>query len=60
MNKRVTKMLYNYAVASNQNIKELKSWWNTLNWRERTEEKRRIMAELDGGSSAGSDAEAAS
>ena len=46
MNKRVTKLLYQYAAIAETDIKTLKKWWNTLNWKERTKERQRIEEEL--------------
>lgn len=46
MNKTVAKLLSKYAVISEQNNKELKKWWNTLDWREKTIERKRIEEEL--------------
>ena len=46
MNKRVSKLLYKYAAVSDMNIKDLKKWWNTLNWQEKTAERQRMENEL--------------
>lgn len=48
MNKKVTKLLSKYASASDTSIKELKKWWHTLSWQEKTAERKRIEAELSG------------
>jgi len=46
MNKRVTKLLYKYASISDMKINELKKWWNTLSWKEKTAERERMESEL--------------
>jgi hypothetical protein len=48
MNKKVTKLLSKYASISDTNLKELKKWWHTLSWQEKTEERKRMEAELTG------------
>jgi len=46
MNKRVTKLLYKYASISDMKVNELKKWWNTLSWQEKTAERIRMEREL--------------
>lgn len=46
MNEKTAKTLNKYARFSGQNNKELKAWWNQLNWIERTAERKRILAEM--------------
>mgnify|MGYP005726207709 CR=1 FL=1 len=46
MNKTVSKLLSKYATISDQSVRDLKKWWNTLDWREKTAEKKRILEEL--------------
>ncbi|RMF55670.1 MAG: hypothetical protein D6748_14945 [Calditrichaeota bacterium] len=46
MNRRIAKLLSQYAAVSKSDLKELKKWWNQLSWQERTVEKKRIEAEL--------------
>ena len=46
MNKKVTKLLYKYAPLSNMKVNELKKWWNTLSWEEKTAERARMEREL--------------
>jgi len=48
MNERVGKMLSRYARKTSKPPKELKRWWELLNWREKTHERKRILAELAG------------
>ncbi len=46
MNQRVTKLLHQYASISEQDIKSLKKWWNSLDWQERTKARKQIEEEL--------------
>lgn len=46
MNKKVTKLLYKYASISDMKVNELKKWWHTLNWQEKTAERERMEREL--------------
>jgi hypothetical protein len=48
MNKKVTKLLSKYASVSDTSLKELKKWWHTLNWQEKTAERERMEAVLAG------------
>lgn len=57
MNKRVTKLLYKYALISDMKINELKKWWNTLSWQEKTAERERMERELGFGEAEETEAE---
>lgn len=46
MNRKVSKLLSKYAVVSEQKVDDLKKWWNTLNWQEKTRERIRMQKQL--------------
>ena len=46
MNQKTIKLLNAYASKTEQSKKELRKWWNSLSWVEKTREKKRIEAEL--------------
>ncbi len=46
MNQRVTKLLHQYASITDQDIKSLKKWWNSLNWQERSKARKQIEEDL--------------
>lgn len=46
MNEKTIKILKKYARRTGQGEEQVKQWWNSLDWRERTSERRRILAEL--------------
>lgn len=47
MNKKVSKLLYKYAGVSEMKVKDLKKWWNTLSWQEKTVERQRMERKLN-------------
>jgi hypothetical protein len=48
MNNKVTKLLSKYASISDTSLKDLKKWWHTLSWQEKTVERKKMEAELAG------------
>ncbi len=46
MNQKTAKLLRSYATYADMNYKELKKWWNSLSWRERTIERKRMIEDL--------------
>ncbi len=48
MNEKTGKMLSRYARRANRPLKDLKRWWESLNWRQRGPERQRIRKELAG------------
>ncbi len=46
MNQRTAKLLHSYALYSDTKVDELKRWWKSLSWLEKTRERKRMQAEL--------------
>ncbi len=46
MNQKNVKLLRKYSSLTGRNHNELKKWWNSLNWIEKTEEKKKIIKEI--------------
>ncbi len=46
MNRTASKLLTSYATATDRNRKDVKRWWKSLSWQERTLERKRIEQEL--------------
>lgn len=46
MNRKISKLLSKYAVVSEQKIGDLKKFWHTLSWREKTRERLRMEKQL--------------
>lgn len=48
MNSKTTKLLSRYCNFTSQKEKITKNWWNSLNWIQRTKERKRILLEMGG------------
>ncbi len=48
MNQRTVRLLNDYARLVNKKPREIRKWWNSLSWKERTRERERILKELEG------------
>lgn len=46
MNERTAKLLSKYAAKSGKAEKELKTWWKSLDFKQRTRERKRMQSEL--------------
>jgi len=46
MNQKTMKMLSRYSSKVGMTIKEAKHWWLALNWKQKTAERKRILAEI--------------
>jgi hypothetical protein len=46
MNQKTIKMLNAFATKTEQSKKEVRNWWKSLNWLERSKERKRIQNEL--------------
>lgn len=46
MNEKTGKMLSKYARQVGKSAKEIKRWWESLRWTERSRERKRIKKEL--------------
>ncbi len=46
MNQKTVKLLNNYARLHNKKKREVRRWWLSLNWKERTQERKKILKEL--------------
>lgn len=47
MSQRIAKLLKKSAAAEGKLLSEIKRWWRSLNWRERTAERKRLRARLE-------------
>ena len=46
MNQKMIKLLNAYASKTDQSKKEIRKWWNSLSWEQKTQERKKIQAEL--------------
>ena len=46
MNRTAAKLLNTYATTTGRSHREVKRWWKSLSWQERTAERKRIEEEL--------------
>lgn len=46
MNEKTAKLLKRYAAHTEKNMNDLKRWWNSLSWEEKTRERERIKKEM--------------
>ncbi|MCB0292403.1 MAG: hypothetical protein KDH97_19265 [Calditrichaeota bacterium] len=46
MNSSASKLLHKYAAYSDTDVRKLKKWWKTLNWMEKTAERKRMEVEM--------------
>lgn len=47
MNEKTAKLLKRYAAHTEKNMNDLKRWWNSLSWEEKTRERERIKKEME-------------
>ncbi|MDQ7052424.1 MAG: hypothetical protein Q9P14_05860 [candidate division KSB1 bacterium] len=48
MNQRTVRLLNDYARLVNKKPREIRKWWNSLSWKDRSRERERILKELEG------------
>jgi hypothetical protein len=46
MNQRTVRLLNAYARLTGQTVRQVRRWWYSLNWHERTRERQRLEREL--------------
>ena len=46
MNQKTIRLLDSYALHTDQSKKEVRKLWKSLNWQEKTKERKRIKKEL--------------